>query len=56
MGGIQAIAAGIDITERKKAEAFIIKEKELSDSIINSLPGIFYLRDSAEALIDSVEV
>ncbi|HEY4875618.1 MAG TPA: PAS domain S-box protein [Puia sp.] len=32
-----------DITERKAAEERIIKEKEISDSIINSLPGIFYL-------------
>jgi len=35
-----------DITERKIAEEQIIKEKELSDSAINSLPGIFYLFDS----------
>jgi PAS domain S-box-containing protein len=33
-----------DITERKKAADQIRKEKELSESIINSLPGIFYLR------------
>lgn len=32
-----------DITEQKKNERQIIFEKELSDSIINSLPGIFYL-------------
>ncbi|MBS1932380.1 MAG: PAS domain S-box protein [Bacteroidetes bacterium] len=32
-----------NITERKKAEQEIIKEKNLSDSIINSLPGAFYL-------------
>lgn len=32
-----------DITERKKAEQELIKEKELLNSIINSLPGIFYL-------------
>jgi PAS domain S-box-containing protein len=34
----------IDITERKKAEDQILKEKILSDSIINSLPGVFLLR------------
>ena len=34
-----------DITERTKARDEIIKEKNLSDSIINSLPGIFYLYD-----------
>ena len=32
-----------DITEREKIKKQILKEKELSDSIINSLPGIFYL-------------
>lgn len=32
-----------DITERKKIEAKILHEQKLSDSIINSLPGIFYL-------------
>jgi len=38
-----AIAIVRDITERKKIEHEIIKEKSLSDSIINSLPGVFYL-------------
>src|SRR4029078_8624016 len=37
----------IDITERKKSQELIIRERDLSDSIINSLPGIFYLRDLA---------
>jgi PAS domain S-box-containing protein len=32
-----------DISERIKAQNEIIKEKNLSDSIINSLPGIFYM-------------
>jgi len=32
-----------DITERKLAETEINKAKELSDQIIDSLPGIFYL-------------
>ena len=32
-----------DITERKKIEDENLKEKYLSDTIINSLPGIFYL-------------
>ena len=32
-----------DITDIKEAEQKILLEKELSDSIINSLPGIFYL-------------
>ncbi|MGQ0739963.1 MAG: PAS domain S-box protein [Bacteroidota bacterium] len=34
-----------DITERKEAAAKIVKEKELSDTAINSLPGIFYMLD-----------
>ncbi len=32
-----------DISERKKVQREIFKEKNLSDSIINSLPGVFYL-------------
>ncbi|HVU94405.1 MAG TPA: PAS domain S-box protein [Puia sp.] len=32
-----------DITERKKAAARILAESNLSDTIINSLPGVFYL-------------
>ena len=35
-----------DITEQKVAEMQLRKEKELSDSIINSLPGVLYLFDS----------
>lgn len=34
-----------DATERMLAEQAIVREKYLSDSIINSLPGIFYLYD-----------
>jgi len=34
-----------DITERKKAEEELIKAKTFSESIIDSLPGIFYLFD-----------
>ncbi|WP_158727993.1 PAS domain S-box protein [Flavobacterium sp. I-STPA6A] len=34
-----------DITERKLAESEILKEKQLSEVVINSLPGIFYLYD-----------
>ncbi len=35
-----------DITEQKSAQLHLLLEKELSDSIINSLPGIFYLFNS----------
>ena len=34
-----------DVTEKLEIEKRIIAEKDLSDSIINSLPGIFYLYD-----------
>ncbi|MGG9961967.1 PAS domain S-box protein [Ferruginibacter sp. SUN106] len=40
-----------DITERKMAEKQIFTEKELSDKIINSLPGIFYLSDTTPKLL-----
>ncbi|MGZ3810335.1 MAG: PAS domain S-box protein [Mucilaginibacter sp.] len=39
------IGTMLDITQRKKAEELILKEKELSESIINSLPGVFYLQN-----------
>ncbi len=34
-----------EITMRKEAEAGLMKEKIFSDSVINSLPGLFYLFD-----------
>ncbi len=34
-----------NVTEKKKAEQIIQKEKELSDKLITSLPGIFYFFD-----------
>jgi PAS domain S-box-containing protein len=36
-----------DITKRKIGEDLIFKEKLLSETIINNLPGIFYLYDEA---------
>ncbi|MBC7844968.1 MAG: PAS domain S-box protein [Flavobacterium sp.] len=39
------IGTTTDITERKIAEELILKEKQLSETIINNLPGIFYLFD-----------
>jgi PAS domain-containing protein len=41
LGGI-----AIDISEITKARERIIRERDLSDSIINSLPGVFYLFDA----------
>ncbi len=40
---IKMLGAMHDITDREMIRKQIIKEKELSDSIINSLPGVFYL-------------
>ncbi|HVF97335.1 MAG TPA: PAS domain S-box protein, partial [Flavisolibacter sp.] len=37
------IASVRDLTERIAVQHLLAKEKELSDSIINSLPGLFYL-------------
>lgn len=37
---------GFDITERKKASEELLKQKELLESIINTLPGIFYVFDA----------
>ena len=36
-----------DITERKISESIILREKILSETIINNLPGIFYLYDQS---------
>ena len=36
-----------DITERKIAGDIILKEKQLSETIINNLPGVFYLYDES---------
>lgn len=41
--GYRMLGAMQDITELRKSARQLMLEKELSDSIINSLPGIFYL-------------
>jgi len=41
----QKIGIAIDITERKHMEEAILKEKDFSDAMLNSLPGIFYFYD-----------
>jgi PAS domain S-box-containing protein len=41
----RAVGTCQDITERKKAELQIETEKRLSDSLIQGLPGMFYLYD-----------
>jgi len=40
-----------DITERRQMEESLLKEKYFSESIINSLPGIFYLFDDKEKFL-----
>ncbi len=40
---VQGIAR--DVTERKRAEENVLKEKLLNDAIIDSLPGVFYMFD-----------
>jgi PAS domain S-box-containing protein len=42
-GQLRTIIIVRDITQRINAKNEIIKEKNLSDSIINSLPGVFYM-------------
>ncbi|HSQ00151.1 MAG TPA: PAS domain S-box protein, partial [Candidatus Dormibacteraeota bacterium] len=43
--GAALVGVGIDISQRRAAEERIRREKELSDNLIESLPGIFYLFD-----------
>ncbi len=40
-----------DITERKRAEQALLNEKSFSESVIASLPGIFYLFDEKGRLL-----
>ncbi|MBL7762768.1 MAG: PAS domain S-box protein, partial [Chitinophagaceae bacterium] len=49
-GGVSFILQ--DITERKEAEDQLIKEKKFSDSVIKSLPGIFYYYDENRKLLN----
>lgn len=44
VGGM--IVSAEDITKRKAAETALRQEKQFSDDIINSLPGIFYMLDT----------
>jgi PAS domain S-box-containing protein len=39
------LCIGIDISERKRAELQVIREKELSNDIIDSIPGVFMVLD-----------
>ncbi len=44
-GEWHAIGIVRDITERQQAQEAILREKAFSDSVINSLPGVFYMFD-----------
>jgi PAS domain S-box-containing protein len=39
------IGSSLDITERKQIEEAVLKERDFSDAMLNSLPGIFYFYD-----------
>ena len=45
------IATGIDVTEHRKAEGELLREKKFSDMVIDSLPGMFYICDEQGTLI-----
>jgi PAS domain S-box-containing protein len=45
------IPTGIDITEHRKAENALKEEKKFSDTIIDSLPGMFYICDQEGRLL-----
>ncbi len=40
-----------DVTEQKKAEGALLREKEFSDMVIDRLPGMFYICDEQGVLI-----
>jgi PAS domain S-box-containing protein len=40
-----------EVAERKRAEADLRREKTLSDTIIETLPGLFYVIDGSERLV-----
>jgi PAS domain S-box-containing protein len=41
----------MDITERKRAEESMAQEKYFADTVINSLPGIFFMHDTQGKLV-----
>lgn len=46
-GKVLILGIARDITERKGAQEELLREKAFSDSVINSMPGIFYMFDEA---------
>jgi len=45
------VGLGVDITERVRAEEKPIRGKKISDDILSSLPGIFYMYDEQRYLV-----
>ncbi len=45
------IRTGIDVTDHRKAEEALLREKKFSDMVIDSLPGMFYVCDEQGTLI-----
>lgn len=41
--GTDFLATLLDVTEQRRAEENILREKEFSDSVLDAMPGIFYL-------------
>ncbi|NTW66165.1 MAG: PAS domain S-box protein, partial [Nitrospirae bacterium] len=48
---VSIIGSTRDITERKRAEQALVREKAFSDMVIDSLPGIFYICDEQGLLV-----
>ncbi len=48
---IRVLVVSRDITERRHAEARLRHEKEFTESVIKSLPGIFFLCDAHQRLL-----
>ena len=45
------IPTGIDITERKRTEEAALQEKRFTDTVIDNLPGVFFICDEQGSLI-----
>ena len=51
-GKVVALSAMLtDITQRKRAEEAVLRERNFSDAMVNSLSGVFYLRDPQGHLV-----
>jgi len=48
---VGTLSSGVDITEQRRAEEEMLKEKNFSTLILDSLPGTFYLFDSQGKII-----